>query len=288
MPKKSSLLYAFDPDSDQSYTFADYRAFWRKWNLSVTSIAVLQSPEILTSQARARWEIRMKKVLARMGIAKFRLLLSASFSREETIRIFLQAWEKSREPWIAVTSHARWGLKRWATGSFAETLLLRAKVPVIFVPNQWKNTDGCKLLFVTDFSVESFQQLEYIRRHLLLEEIVLYHSLNLPLPYGGSDVTGSFSESFFTEQEASAKQLAERWVKKISPKTAIRYVIDCPKLGFLSGNQVLAQAKREKIDLLAISSRSTAVERFFFGSAAYELFRRKSLPVIVFGPKFHR
>lgn len=286
MAKKSSLLYAFDPDSDLTYGLANYRTFWSKWNFSVAAVAVLQVPSILTSQARARWEIRIKKELARFKIAKFRLLFSASFSRAETIRIFLQAWEKSQEPWIAVTSHARWGLKRWATGSFAESLLLSAKVPVIFVPNQWKTTAGRRLLFVTDFSAHSWRQLEYIRRHLALDEIVLYHSLNLPVPYGGLEASASFSESFFAEQEASAKQLADRWVQKVSPKTPIRYFIDYPKFGFLSGNQVLKQANREKMDFVAISSRSNTIERFFFGSAAYELFRRKSLPIVVFGPKF--
>jgi nucleotide-binding universal stress UspA family protein len=96
----------------------------------------------------------------------------------------------------------------------------------------------------------------------------------------------SFNDDYFAKQEKSARKQAELWLKKMSAQVPLEYVIDSAKLGFLSGDQILAMAKRKGIGLVAISSRSSSMERFFFGSAAYELFRRKSLPVVVFGPKF--
>lgn len=286
--KNPSVVLAFDPMDPIQLPKDSFRQFSRKFSMSSHSLSVLKALALPKSQDIAFWERKIAKMLSKYGVQSSKVILSLGGSRNEVVDLFLRSPQVVASDCIALFSHGRSGLSRWVLGSFAEFLLMNSKVPLIFFPKIWKSKSSDRtILFSTDFSEDSLRQLDYFLTRFPVEKVFLYHSIHFPVPYASLEAPPQFSQDFFSDQEEQAKKQFQKWKKTFSKfSVELSFVVQSSKIGFLSGDEILDTAVSLKVDMVLLSAKADALQRFLFGSAAFDLFRKNRLPVFVFGPKF--
>lgn len=286
--KNSQVVLAFDPMEPIRLPNSSFKRFSQKFFLSLHSISVLKAPFLPKSQQIGVWEKKISRMVSKYGVSTSQVVLSMGGTREEVVNIFLQSLSSSAAECVALFSHGRSGISRWVMGSFAESLLWRSTVPLLFFPKTWSSKSSNRsILFSTDFSEDSARQLEYFLSKFPAEKITIFHSVHFPVPYAAFEAPPQFSPDFFDQQESRAKKQFELWQKRFSSfSTLLEFVVQSSKVGFLSGDEILSMASKRKVDMVVISAQADVLQRFFFGSAAFDLFRKNRLPIFVFGPKF--
>lgn len=218
------------------------------------------------------------------------VLIDDTCSRRGRIGCFLDYAEKEGAAAIALTSHGRSGIDRFMLGSFAEAVLRESPWPVFFLTSEegWRPTRDQKrtIFFTTDFSAASREAFgQFLSRfHLGDSRVVIFHSVNFPVPYAPVG-TEYVPENYFAEQEAWAKQMGAEWTALgkaagVDTRADIRY----GGMNMLTGKDVLAAARAEGSSLLVMATASGPVERTLLGSVAFDLFRARQVPVLVYGP----
>lgn len=190
---------------------------------------------------------------------------------------------------VVCSTHARTGLKRWALGSFAETLLLYADVPLLFVNPLWNAKNWTKqILFATDFSDESKQAYQKVIQ-IASEysyKIHLFHRLMIDFPPVPKMTRGEmpfYTQAFEQELEARTKNILE-WKEEAKLKgVKIDAHIDYQSKQSIS-QSILTQAKKIK-GLIAMASRSGFVKTMFLGSTTRKIVRNSPFPVWVLHPQ---
>ncbi len=286
--KKSQVVLAIDPMDPARLSNASFKRFSQKFSLSLHSITILKSPSLPKSQDLRLWEKKVARIVSKFGVSSSKVALSLGGTREEVVNVFLQSLSSFAADSVALFSHGRSGLSRWVLGSFAEALLWKSTVPLLFFPKTWssKNSDR-SILFSTDFSEDSARQLEYFLSRFPVEKVSVFHSVHFPVPYAAFEAPPQFSPDFFRQQESRAKKQFQLWQKRFSSfPIDLEFVMQSSKIGFLSGDEILSVASEQKVDMVVLSAQADVLQRFFFGSAAFDLFRKNRLPIFVFGPKF--
>jgi nucleotide-binding universal stress UspA family protein len=221
------------------------------------------------------------------------VLLEESDSRLGAVKEILGYAKRNKAAWIALSSHGRSGFKRFVFGSFAENLLHEAKCPVLFLSKGAFEPEKNAVLFPTDFTRESrsaFRQFLPLARGLNLE-LVLFHSISLPMPaYMGDPMLGLSTayipEKFFPAQRAWAGRKGAAWVKAaLASGVRAQLVLSEQRVGLVTGEAILRAAKKAGAGLIVMASQGRPVDRILLGSAAYEVFRGNQYPVWMFGPK---
>lgn len=283
-----SVVLAYDPLDRTHLPKSSLQGFSKKYSLSLHSLSVVKTPGLPKPKDFSIWETKIQRILKPYGVGNIRVLLTMAGSRETTVDAFLGALRASAVDCVLLSSHARAGLSRWVFGSFAESLLWKSPVPLIFFPKVWKsNAAKRRVLFATDFSEESLDQLEHFLAKFSVDQVVIFHSIHLPIPYTAMESPPQFSQDFFAQQESRAKAIFSKWQQRSSFQSVeLSFVLHSSKLGFLTGMEILAAGKKVKVDMIVLSAKTDFLQRILFGSAAFELFRKKSLPIFVFGPKF--
>ena len=190
--------------------------------------------------------------------------------------------------WIAITTHARHGLRRFVLGSVAEGVLRHAPVPVVCVAPGEEPVEPRRIrhiLIPSDLSDEAMRPfgpaLELARHlsarvsvvHVVPELVAIPHGAPLAPPLTPPD-TGIRIEEARKELAARCEDLDERVdlsLHVIADENPARGIADF--------------VKSKGVDLIAISTHGrTGFRRFALGSVAEEVIRNS--PVPVFG--FHR
>jgi hypothetical protein len=55
-------------------------------------------------------------------------------------------------------------------------------------------------------------------------------------------------------------------------------------LNLLAGKEVIAAAKAEEATIIVMATASKPLERTLLGSVAFDIFRARQLPVLIYGP----
>lgn len=193
---------------------------------------------------------------------------------------------------ILVGTHAKRGLSRLFLGSFAETLLLHSRIPVLVVGPHSEDSHisgkSSRILFSTDFGPASFPT---FKRVIALaksngSKVTLFHCLPHPvepLVQSGVYLIGggllSFPE-FSTLDEKRKYQIAKKYV---SAAKKLGVVVD---IGFNPGRgntalSIVKKAQEEKADLIAMAAESGAVSAALIGSITRQVVRTAPCPVWV-------
>jgi nucleotide-binding universal stress UspA family protein len=86
------------------------------------------------------------------GLEKPEILTQPAASTVKAVDTLVEYADQVGAELIVVGTHGRRGLRRWLLGSFAETLLLRSKVPVMIAGARCRGGSSFKkILFPTDF-----------------------------------------------------------------------------------------------------------------------------------------
>ena len=227
--------------------------------------------------------------------AEPRVIMDESGSHAGAVRALLDLAQREAAEWIMVSSHGRSGVARLVLGSFAELLVRHSPCPILFLPRLSLSPPvraSRVALFPTDLSaaahVAFFRFLPLAARQGL--EIAILHELSLPIPLmdvglGPVTLGSMLPENFAYEQEEWARIAGAKLVDEARRHgVKARFALDSG-VPMITGEAVLAAARREKARVIAMPSMSGAWTRLMTGSVAQDVFRAGRFPVWLYGPE---
>lgn len=222
-------------------------------------------------------------------IQKPQLLLQSSPLAREGVDLLSDYAYLNGANLILVNTHGRSGISRLLLGSFAETLVLRSKVPVLVVGPQ---VDSCNLesvLFPTDFGVNS--KAVFRRAIGLVREVhprlTLFHSIPHPIePLLQSGVSllggGNWvpSNYYFSEEMEHQLKRANCWARWASHQGVPSKSIVNTYGGPIS-DCIISLAKHLPAGVILIEEQSGPIAAALIGSITRQVIRTAHCPVWV-------
>lgn len=190
---------------------------------------------------------------------------------------------------LFISTHARKGLERLAVGSFAETLILASKIPVVVMNPAAKISNGVrKVLVPTDLSKasEKFVMAMTEQAKKWGAELVLFYKQPDPLDpivqQGVYSLGGGWvSVQSFIDAEVLRKQediaRLERMIEKAG--VTVSHILDSSPAGLIES--INKAAADEKADMVAVLTKAGPMSSALLGSVARGLVRESCVPVMV-------
>lgn len=170
---------------------------------------------------------------------------------------------------IVMGSHGTSGLKEIFVGSNTEKVVRTSKVPVLVIKERMPHFKVKKVVFVTDFEIESKSAYIAARdffKFFDVEPELLF--VNLPEKFMSSSEMRIEAKNFMEEAGTDAKQL----MKKINFYDD--YTLEKGVFNFCNAN---------KMDLIAISTHGRkGIAHFFYGSIGEDIANHAEIPVLTF------
>lgn len=221
------------------------------------------------------------------------VISSQSDKKSDLVEELLREAKSRKAELILVTNHGRRGIAKLLVGSFAEHLLKKSHLPILFLgegPSEKSRWN--RALFATDFSKESYEAfLEFVRMtSLTCTELLVFHAVPIPTELLTSTHMGGmpiyFSSSFWDEQTALAKKEIKTWIQagssagmKVHFHAIVKEALGAP------GPAIVDIAKREGVSLIGMSSHEGTSH---FGSVTKEVLAAHEFEVWATGPCFRR
>lgn len=217
------------------------------------------------------------------GLRPATVLLASSISTRGAVQTLLSYAEETGTELIAVGTHSRKGLKRLVLGSFAETLSLHSRIPLLVVnPKQHFVKSRCAhVLFPTDFSTASREGLRKVVAQLgpEVKKITLFHQLESVPLFSIEPLASLPSPDSFVERENEAKEkLGGRW-KQSLVKQGIKCDVVLNARSVSVAKAILSEARRAKAGIIAMVSQSGPFESWLLGSTTRRVLRDSAYPV---------
>ena len=228
-----------------------------------------------------------------------KIIIQRHPSLRESAKSLLTFAKRSRAQLIAVGTHSRKGLFRLFLGSFAETLLLYSKTPLLVVnpsavsrsakrASHQKVKSLDKILFATDLGKHApllFKKvLEFAKN--LQSKIVLFHAISHPVePLIQSGVyllSGAMMQwpDFLSQHEQEKRTVAERYASLARAKgVSLEVVVTSAHTNVSS--LILEQAKKSQAGLIAMGAESGLVSTTLIGSITRQVAREAPCPIWV-------
>jgi nucleotide-binding universal stress UspA family protein len=226
------------------------------------------------------------------NIGRPQILIERRPSLRRAVGTLINYAEKSKADMIVVGTHAKKGISRFFLGSFAETLLLHSKIPVLVVgphsefPLHERKTQN--ILFSTDFGTASFPTFKKVlalaKAHHA--KVTLFHCLPHPIEpviqsgvylLGGGFV--SFPEYVLQDEERKQK-MCEKYVAA-GKKVGVAVDVNINPGHGNTANAIIEQAQLGKTDLIAMAAESGAFSAALIGSVTRQVVRAAPCPVWV-------
>lgn len=197
---------------------------------------------------------------------------------------------------LILTSRGHSRLATFFLGSFAEEILLHAKLPLVFM-NKKSSPDAyahpTRALFASDFSVHSKKVYHQFLKQFgaNVEELILYHAISLPVvalsASAFSCVPASLSDNDIEEQVNQAQSLCESWMNEARTNhLRVHFQSRVDQAVNALGKAILQVAHTENVGIVAMASHSGPLTEMFLGSVTRDVFEVATYPVWVCGPQF--
>lgn len=301
------VIWAVDPFEERGETRAHVLSALEELSsrgVLIEPVYVLSPDEYdLDVEFNATWlnQIRTttQKVLAQYladvkidGILNPHVLIEKHHSLTRAVRALVAHAELSKADTILVGTHAKSGVTRFFLGSFAETLLLHSKMPVLVVgPHSEIPIQGSKInriLFSTNFGASSFPTFKKVidLAEARQAKITLFHCLPHPVePFfqSGMYLLGggylSFPD-FLAQDEENKRRTAQRYIS-----AAKEHGIEV-EIAFDAGRgstapAIVERAQKDGSSLIAMAAESSAVSAALVGSVTRQVVRSAPCPVWV-------
>jgi len=206
------------------------------------------------------------------------------------VRAIINYAQTTKSQAIVVGTHAKLGVARLFLGSFAETLLLNSKIPIITInPSVRLSKNISSILFVTDFSTESriaFKSVLNFAKQLNAKIILFHLHMGENETVDSNVLIAKGSTWIPARSELLRKSLLVARKKTLSwEKLAESYEVSCSSY-FEYGRKNIADSAIEissklKTDMIAITSKKGPVASTLIGSTTRWLVRSSHCPVWV-------
>lgn len=202
----------------------------------------------------------------------------------QTVQALLDFATKEKASLIAVNTRAKKGLA--GLGSFTETLISESKIPVLAVNPRTKAPKAFStILFATDLSEssrEAFASLLGPARRWGAR-VVIFHHQTPPPAFLADPMTGAtFSVPVPTKEENRERR--EQAAALVSSAKAAGLEADLVLSRGIgpTHQKILKVAKRERADLIAVTTHLGRAGQIFLGSVSREVLIAAKRPVMVF------
>jgi len=222
-------------------------------------------------------------------VAGQHVLVCKAAGQRAAVKSLVQFAQRKKVGCLVITTHQRKGLERWVMGSFAESLILVANVPVLLVnPAQTVPSAVRKILMPVDLGPKCEKNVAAmgVVAKALNAEVVLYHRQDDPLAPivqqgvytlgGGWMSMQSYSED---EQYGKTKRLEKLAAILQRSQVKASHILDSSPGGLVEGIQ--SAAKESGADLISIFTHAGAVGAAVLGSVARGLVRSSTIPLLV-------
>ena len=220
-----------------------------------------------------------------------KVIIQRQPSLRKSAQTLLAYAKRSNAQMIAVGTHARKGLFRLFLGSFAETLLLYSKTPLLIVGPESPPKDSTlnKILFATDLGKHDapllFKKvLEFAKN--VRAKVILFHAISHPVePLIQSGVyllSGAQVQwpDFLSQHEQEKRQIAQRYASLAKAKgVALEIVLASAHTSVSS--LILVQAKTSQVGMIAMAAESGLVKTTLIGSITRQVVREAPCPIWV-------
>lgn len=217
------------------------------------------------------------------------LMQKSSSNIEATMLISKYAKSVSADL-IVVSSHSRTGVSRLLLGSFTETLILHASVPVMVVGTHLHELPALDhIIFPTKFGSHS----KFIFRRVVLlakalnAHLTLFHSVPPltiePLFQSGVYLLGGAwipVQSYFANEVERKKRRIKLWCQWARQKN-IRTDYEIQSEGGDIAESILNLAERKKSGFIAMEGQSGRISAALIGSVTRQVLRHSTCPVWV-------
>lgn len=211
--------------------------------------------------------------------------------RKKEIEALLEFAKKQNADIIALISQGKSSIEKKVLGSFAEGLLVRAEIPLLFLDDEiQRRTKTDTVLFATDFSDISNDVFNYFLDFMSDQkpEIVLFHAIALP-QFAATGIVYSqalqlLPQNYWDEQKEWAHQKAAALIR-IAESRGFRIRLEIVNQVLSVETAIHEAARKEKVRLVALTSVSNPLERFLLGSVSYSVLRAKIKPLWICGPQ---
>lgn len=252
----------------------------------------LEIPRNVIHDVRLSGQKKLNEILRPIkleGIRPLHVIAQSYLTIREGIALISRIAKHFKADLIVTSTHGRKGIKRWAIGSFAETLLLYSDVPLLFVNPHWKRLSKVKhILFPTDFSQESkeaFHRVIEIAKSLGTD-LALFHKLaylwppTIPLSIGAYPL---YADAFDRELDAR-RQDASQWAE-VAKREGISITTYVDHKSSESITDAVLREVRKRPGIIAMASRSGLAKATLLGSTTRKIIRESPYPVWVLHPK---
>jgi nucleotide-binding universal stress UspA family protein len=303
--KMRKVIWAIDPFESKKETceaiIEFFKLFSEKYDAHIEPVYVF-SPESLNLPLQIpkawnkQYEPQLKKALmyaiqgskdSKAGkvpsIMEPRIVRHSSRSLRASIQTLLSYAKASGADLIVTGTHGRSGLDRLLIGSFAETLLLQSKLPVLVVHPGWKAKPIDKILFPTDFEKSSKNILKRVLEIARAwdAELIIHHAVERPVEpvfQSGLYLMGGgwfpLEELMTAAYERGTRLLAE--YKKLAEKAGVKARTILDSSGISITDSIQETATKEGASLIAIQARSGAAKSAILGSISRQVIRNAS------------
>jgi nucleotide-binding universal stress UspA family protein len=302
------VVWAVDPFEEhgvsQAHASALIRCLQLKSGANVQPVHVLKSGELNASVELegpiARWASQYAPAAERAFVQRLEqtglrglkrpkiLFQTASSTSRSADALDLFAQELGADL-IVVGSHGRTGMSRLLLGSFAETLLMRASVPVIVAgPRMNGDCSLDEILFPTDFgplAKATFRRVVALAR-AFGSRVLIYHAIPQPAdPIYQADVYMLGSPWLPTNEYVGyelerQRRRADKWARWARNQGVIcESLLDTETVNI--AESVVALVRRRGSGLVALAALNGPVATALLGSVTRQLVRIAECPVWV-------
>ncbi len=218
------------------------------------------------------------------GLAPPKVLVSSSSTYHRSVTHLCEHAERTHTDLIVAQTHGRAGFGRLVLGSFAETIILLSKIPVLLVNSKTRihRTFG-NILFPTDFGTTAADQFRGVLDLAARfgSKITLLHaveSINEALALSAAGGPLPMAPEDTAHQAARAIRHANAWSKLagthgVEVEFLLRERVRNP------GDDIVRTARRIDADLIVMQSNAGPVSAALLGSTTRQVVRKSPCPV---------